>query len=176
MTLRLDLRDRGDAAVDREHKVESLLGQPRQRARVQPVALLEARRQVPRHIRVELAEKENGKRGRADAVGVVVAVDADPRSTRDGGADCRDGVFHVPERQRIVAGQLPVEEAPCLVDVAMAAPREHRRGRLRDAERLRQGLHVGVRALLELPGSGRHGVNDGTDGVGRPSPKIPGRG
>ena len=40
----LDLGDRGDAAVDREDEIESLFGKPRERARVQPVALLEPRR------------------------------------------------------------------------------------------------------------------------------------
>ena len=44
----LDLGDGGDAAVDGQDEVEALLGEPRQRAGVQAVALLEARRQVPR--------------------------------------------------------------------------------------------------------------------------------
>ena len=73
----LDLGDAGDAAVDREDEVEPLLGQPRQRAGVQAVALLEARRQVPVDVGAELAQQQHGERGGADAVGVVVAVDAD---------------------------------------------------------------------------------------------------
>jgi hypothetical protein len=40
----LDLGDGGDPAVDREHEVEAFLGEPGERARVQAVALLEARR------------------------------------------------------------------------------------------------------------------------------------
>ena len=78
----LDLRDGGDAAVDGEHEVEALLGEPRQRAGVQAVALLEARRQMPGDVGVQLAQEEDGERGRADAVGVVVAVHADARARR----------------------------------------------------------------------------------------------
>ena len=86
----LDLGDRGDAAVDGQHEVESLLGEPRERAGVQPVALFEARRQMPRHVCSELAQEQDGERGRADAVGVVVAVDADACAALDRSADRRD--------------------------------------------------------------------------------------
>jgi hypothetical protein len=37
----LHLRDRGDAAVDRDDEVEALVGEPRQRAGVEAVPLLE---------------------------------------------------------------------------------------------------------------------------------------
>ena len=47
----LDLGDRGDAAVDGEDEVEAFLGETRERVDVQAVALLEARRQVPRDLR-----------------------------------------------------------------------------------------------------------------------------
>jgi hypothetical protein len=40
----LDLGDGGDPAVDSQHEIEAFLGEPRQRARVQAVALLETRR------------------------------------------------------------------------------------------------------------------------------------
>ena len=51
------------------------------------VALLEPRRQVPLRLGAELAQQQHGERGRADPVGVVVAVDADPRAGRDRGPD-----------------------------------------------------------------------------------------
>ena len=169
----LDLGDRGDAAVDGEHEIESFFGKPCQRAGVQPVPLFEARRQMPGHVCTELAQEQHGERRGADAVRVVVAVHTDARAALDCSTDRRDGGFHVAEPQRIVARQLPVEEATCLVDVDVPAAREHRPGRLGDAESRRESPHIGVGALLELPGSRRHRVADGTDGVGRRTRRKP---
>ena len=67
----------------------------------------------------ELAQQQHGERGRADAVGVVVAVDADARTRLDGGDDRLDRLTHVAEGEGIVAGQGALEE-PC-------APRPRRR-------------------------------------------------
>ena len=111
----LDLGDGGDPAVDRQHELEPLLGEPRQRVGVQAVALLEARRQMPRDVGAELAQQEDGERGRADPVGVVVAVHADARAGLDRRGDRLDRLAHVAEGKRIVAGQRPLEEAARVV-------------------------------------------------------------
>ena len=72
-----DLLDRGHAAVDGEDEPAALVGEPRKRFALDAVALLEAARQVPDDVRAELAQDEHRERGRADAVRVVVPVDAD---------------------------------------------------------------------------------------------------
>ena len=105
-----DLLDRGHAAVDGQHEPDALAGQPRQRLARDAVALVEAARQVVRDVGAELAQDEHGQRGRADPVGVVVAVDADPRPGRDRRPDRVAGLAHVAELERIVLGQLRVEE------------------------------------------------------------------
>ena len=92
-----DLLDRGDAAVDREQAANAFRGQSRHRVGVQPVALLEPRRQMPDRIGAELAQQENRERRRADPVGVVVAVHADLVAGRDGGPDRLDRRAHVAE-------------------------------------------------------------------------------
>ena len=86
---------------------------PASRVSVSPrdaVALVEPARQVVRDLRAELAQDEHGERGRADPVGVVVAVDADLRPGRDGRPDRLAGLAHVAELERIVLGQLGGEE------------------------------------------------------------------
>ena len=57
---------------------DAVVGEPRDRVARDAVALLEAARQVPADVGAELAQRQHGERGRADAVDVVVAVDADP--------------------------------------------------------------------------------------------------
>ncbi len=126
----LDLGYRGDPAVDRDDEVEALRCEAREGVGVQAVAFLEPRREMPCHVGVHLAQKEDCQGGRADPVGVVVAVDADPLAGRDCGGDRVDCGAHVAERERIVAGEGPSRNAACLVGVSEAAPDEHRRGRL----------------------------------------------
>ena len=105
-----DLGDRGDAAVDREHELDAVLGKPGDRLRGKAVALLEPRRQMPDGLGAELAEQEDGEGGRADPVGVVVAVNGDPPAGGDGRADRLDRLAHVPERERVVARERSLEE------------------------------------------------------------------
>src|SRR5258708_27217501 len=47
----------------------------------------------------ELPQEEHGQRSCADAVGVVVAVDADPRACLNRGGQHRDCLAHVSERR-----------------------------------------------------------------------------
>ena len=75
---RRHLGDGRDAAVDRQHQLHALAGQPLQRLGAHAVALLEAAGQVPADLGAQRSQHQDGQRGRADAVGVVVAVHADP--------------------------------------------------------------------------------------------------
>ena len=108
----LDLGHGGDAAVDREDELHALLGQPRDRRRRDAVALLEAARQVPADVGADLPQRQHGERRRADAVDVVVAVDADPLVPLDRRSQALHGHRHVAEEQRIVGDALGLEERP----------------------------------------------------------------
>lgn len=63
--------------------------------------------------------------------------------------------------------QRPVQEAARVAWRAVAAPHEHRGRHLIEGELRGQGAHVPVHARIELPGSGRHRAENGTDGVGQ---------
>ena len=71
------LGDRGDPAVDGEDEGAPVTGQPVERLARDAVPLLEPAREVPGDVRAELPQDEDGERRGADAVRVVVAVDAD---------------------------------------------------------------------------------------------------
>jgi hypothetical protein len=137
-----DLCDGRDPAVDGEDELDPVGGQPFERLAVQAVALVEAARQVPGDVRVELAQEQDGERGRADPVGVVVAVDADPLARRDRGTQRGDRLAHVAEQQGIVAGQRACEERAGVLRIAEAAADEDARRRLGDLERTRERAHV----------------------------------
>ena len=97
-----DLGGRGDPAIDRQDETAAVVGQPRERLAADAVALVEAARQVPLDLGPELPQDQNGERGRADAVGVVVAVHADATAARDRGPNCLTCGRHVPELERVV--------------------------------------------------------------------------
>ena len=65
-------------------------GETLERAAADAVALVEAARQVPLDVGADLAQDEDREHRGADAVGVVVAVDADALARRDCGADAFD--------------------------------------------------------------------------------------
>ena len=135
---------------------------------LQPVALLEPRRQVPRRLGAELAQQQDGERGGADAVGVVVAVDADARARRDRGADRLD--------RRAPCRRARTGRARAARPRGTAAPRRRRRGRaatsteavvVGDAERLDERPDVGFvrRAIVQVAFSiGRSRVRTASDG------------
>ena len=153
-----DLFDRRHPAVDGEDEPDVLAGQSRQRVAGHAVALLEAARQVPGQVGSQLAEHEDGQGGRADPVGVVVAVDADPLPGGDGGADCVAGPAHVAEQERIVLRQLRSEEAPRRFRCAVAAPHEHAGRHRAERELSRKRLYlVALGGTANLPGAARHG-------------------
>ena len=117
-----DLLDRGHAAVDREDEPAALIGEPLKRFALDAVAFLETARQVRDDVGAELAQDEHRERGRGDAVGVVVAVDADSRAGCDRGLDRVDARGHVAEQERIVAGRRSFKERARLLGVVVAAP------------------------------------------------------
>jgi hypothetical protein len=80
---------------------------------------------MPLDLGTELTQHEDRQHRCADAVDVVVAVDADALAGRDRGVDLLDGVLHVAQEVRIVQRQLAGQEGPRLLGVAVAAPDEH---------------------------------------------------
>ena len=129
-----DLVDGGDAAVDGHDEPAAFVRQALDGPERQPVALVEAVRQVPVDVGAELAQDRDRERGRADAVGVVVAVHADALAAIDGGADRCAGFLHVAEQERVMRRRLAVEERTGARRVREPAADEDASGRLRDAE------------------------------------------
>ena len=160
------LVDRGDATVDGKHQLD-LVREARECLAVQPVPLLEARRQVPDRRRPELAQQEDRERGRADAVGVVVAVHADAGAAVDRAADRRDSLGHVPEPKRIVTGDCALEERAGQRRIGIAAPDEHGRRRSAEPELLRERARLLSVAGRKLPGGVLHWTIEGTEETGR---------
>jgi hypothetical protein len=119
------LRGCRDAAVDRDDQLHALAGQPLQCLGADAVALLEAAGQVPADLGAQRPQHQNGQRRRADAVGVVVAVHADPLARLHGGQDAVAGAGHVAEQQRVVTRALRLEEGAGGGGIAMAAAQQH---------------------------------------------------
>ena len=115
-----DLLDRRDPAVDGHEQAATLVGEPRDRVAGDAVALLEAARQMPFDVGAERPQRQDGERRGADAVHVIVAVDADPLSVGDRRADPVDRDGHVPEQERVVRLDLARDERPRLLEVAIA--------------------------------------------------------
>src|SRR5207247_1617584 len=110
----------------------------------------------PLDVGAELAQHEDRERGGADAVDVVVAVDADAAALGDRSTDARDRGGHVPKLERIVQRLFAGEERPRFVGVAVAAPDEHACRDLAEAERLCEGARLPVRARTDRPDALRH--------------------
>src|SRR5207247_4049291 len=134
-----DLLHGGDAAVHCQDEAVALFREPRQRLAPHAVPLLEAAWQVPADVGTEFAEDEDSERSRADPVDVVVAVDADALARGNRGVYRRAGLVDGSEQLRIVQRRLAGEKGLCLVGVAVPAPDEDARCRLRDPERRSEG-------------------------------------
>ena len=102
--------DGGDPAVDREQQADAGGRDPLERLDTDAVALLEAARQVPLDVGAELLQHQDGERRRADAVDVVVAVDADPLAGGDRLLDPVAGRLHVAQQERVVGGAVLLHE------------------------------------------------------------------
>ena len=147
------LLDRSDPAVDREQKRTFLAGQPCQGLAGHAVALLEAARKVPVDLRAQPAERGDGQRGRADAVDVVVPVDADAAAGGDRLVDERARLVDVAEQPRVVLRRLGGEEGLRLLGVAVAPPDEDACRRLAQSERLGELPDLLAGARTHRPGA-----------------------
>ena len=112
-----NLLDRGDAAVHRDEQLHAAPAQPLDRRAGEPVALVEAARQLPHRIGAERAQRPQQHRGGADAVHVVVAEHGDHRAALDVPEDQLTGRGDARQRERVVR-LLGGQEAPRLLDVA----------------------------------------------------------
>ncbi len=99
---------RRDAAVDRHDQLHALLFERVDGERVEPVALLETRGDVARHVAAAAAKKLGQKTGGRDAVHVVIAEYGDMLAALQGKAHARGGLVHVQKvkrgRERVAAG------------------------------------------------------------------------
>ena len=153
-----DLVDGRNPAVDGQDEPAALLGEARDRLSREPVALVEAARQMPRDVGAELAEDEDGQGGRADPVGVVVAVDADLPSLCDGTPNRLTGRLHVAEPKRVVFRQLGGEEFAGPSRVCVSAPYEDGRESLTQPEIAHESFDLVSRAVgAQLPVRLLHG-------------------
>jgi hypothetical protein len=140
---RSHLVDRGDRAVDRQQQIGPPRGQPLDRRRREPVAVVDAARQVPVDVGAKRAQRAHEDRGRGDAVDVVVAVHGDARAPADVAEDHPGGGLQAPERLERMR-LLGLEEAPRGPGVAEPAPHQHLREHVRDAQLAAQPLGGGV--------------------------------
>ena len=160
-----DLLDRRDPAVDRQEQPDTVVREPAERLSRDAVTLLEPARQVPVDVGSELAQEQHRERCRADAVDVVVPVDADSFASFDGVVNLLDGGRHVAQQERVVAGELGVQEASRAGRVVVPASGEHRRRYLADADLASEHRRRACIDRCDRPRA-RH-AGDGTEGVGR---------
>ncbi len=133
-----DLVDRRDPAIDGEQKADAVVREAAEGLARDPISLLEAARQVPVDVGAELSQEEDGERRGTDPVDVVVAVHADARPARSGGADAVDRNLHVSEKKRVVPRKCRVEEPRCRLRCVVATPYEDGRRDVVDAEVTRE--------------------------------------
>ncbi len=136
---RRHLVDRGDRAVGRDQQAGAAGRQPLDGGRREPVAVLEAARQIPVDLRAQGAQDPHEDGRRAHAVGVVVAVDRDPRPAPGVAEDALGRLAQAAEGVERVRG-VGREEGPRGPGVAEAAADEHLGEHRRDAEVRGQAL------------------------------------
>src|SRR6266542_3376560 len=136
------------AAVVRE-AVERLAGEA--------VAFVEAAGKVPIDVGSEGAQAQEGERGGADAVDVVVTVHADPLAGPDRGTDRLDCTGHVPQQGRVVSRWLRRQERARARGIAVAPPDEDARGELAEPELARQRFHFVRLTRFDRPTAVLHG-------------------
>src|SRR2546422_3928226 len=153
-----NLADGRDPTVDGEQKLAPLVREPRERFGRDSVAFREAAGQVPADVRAEILKNRDRERGGADAVDVVVPVDADPSTGGDRGPNSLACGSHVSEQERVVGRRLGGEKSPRRLGVAVAPPDEDACCRLGEAELTceRGDLRAGTRrkpprALVHVP-------------------------
>jgi hypothetical protein len=93
---------------------------------------------VPADVGSELPQDERRERSRADAVDVVVTVDADSFAFLDCFANPLDRDGHVTEEHRVVPRELRVEEPPGRARIDEPPPGEHSGGHVAHAQLSRE--------------------------------------
>ena len=116
---------------------------------------------MPIDVGAELAEEEHGKRGRTDAVDVVIAMHADACSTLHSRSDPFYGGRHVAEKKGIVPGKIGIQETPRVARIVVAAADEHGRCDVADAELSRERSRC-----VDVEGGDRPGARHSKDGTG----------
>ena len=125
---------------------------------------------MPVDLGPEPPQDGDGERSRADAVDVVVAVDADAPPGVDRAADRRARLLDVAQELRVVTRVIGGEERPRARIVAEPAPGENACKRLAHAEGLRERTNALALAGSHRPRSGFaehlfHKVQAGSDGI-----------
>ena len=120
-----DLGHAGDAAVERDEEAGALAGDAFDGAEVEPVALVDAVRDVGPGWSADGVEEEGEKRGGADAVDVVVAVEGDLLCLDDGAGEPLDGRGHALHPEGVgEVGELVGEEPGGVLRIGDAAGNE----------------------------------------------------
>ena len=170
----VDLGGCRDAAVNGKDQADALGVQLLDGRNAQAVAVGEAAGQAPGDVAADLAQHEHRERGGADAVDVVVAVDADARSGGRGGAQLLDRDGHVAEQEGVVAGQGALDEGARGGGLAVAAAHQHGGRHLIDAERSDELLHMRGIGRADRPGALAHrGLRYGPDRMDRTGAAAP---
>ena len=146
---RCRLLDGGDAAVHRDDEPGAPGDDLIERFLVQPVAVLLTMRNEVVCSRAELTQIAAEKRGRRDAVDVVIAIDDDALLRLDRLLYARDGLFHILHQERIVKRLLfRMKERPRLFVRCDAAMQKKRRREGRRADALRK-FHSSRRCIRQ---------------------------
>ena len=106
-----DLVDGSDAAVDRQENLDTVFDERVNGFAPEPVALFEAAWQEPAHVGAPVSEHGVRERGGADAVDVVIAVNADARALFDRGAQNRQRSVDIAEAGDVVRKRACLERA-----------------------------------------------------------------
>jgi hypothetical protein len=146
-----------DAAIDRHHHLHVFGGEPVERGRLQPVAVLQPIRNEVHDIGAEQLERAADDHRRRDAVDVVVAVDGDPFAPLDRGEQPIDRRAHVGQPHGIVEMvERRPQEAIGDLRIRESANTQQPRQRRPDLQCLRQRRHAARVTLRVRPDVGRH--------------------
>ena len=155
-----------DAAVDRDDQPHPLGVQAVDRRRLQAVAIAHPLGDEVDHVSAEHLERAPEDDGRRDPVDVVVAVNRDALSSRDGLFDPFDSPRHIREQERVVKMiQRRLEESRGRVWVTQPAQAQQTRDRGMDVQRGAQAGGLLIVARQVLPEQRLHGRSAST-GVG----------
>ena len=143
---------RRDAAVDGDQQAHAGGGELFDRRRPRARTLGETVRQARAHVGAKLVEDALQKKGRRDAVGVVVAVDGDGFVALQGLVDARASRRHARHRVGVVDAEVGVQEGAGILRVDESPAHEDLRQHLADAELSANLRTCGIRRRGDAPG------------------------